>query len=807
MSYSVLSDGFIRHYLYTGRKESEFSCDVQETNQLRSEKKMRELAARHDPLTPPADLRLGGESPLGLPWKYYYSHGNIFLDDPAFYEELCRVELHAATGLELAAPARISLRLWSYAAVDLWVDGAPACTLEHPVYKPIQYRDFTLDLSAGQHLLYLRLENLGVRDTRIAFAVQITQGADLVRVTLPDADHCAPYEAAAALLDSARVQGGRLTLRAPLPAGSRLRYDRGIGDFRRQKERFLLRDAAGCTELPLEDYVAFTLEIPVGDTMLRRPLERAELRRPVYLAPDVTDHRRYQLEQIAAIASETRSATDGFALFPMLARKYLGMNPDSDHEELRTTLRQIERRMDCADFMTTALIRLQREYGIPADLEEEMKRVLLNFRYWMDEPGQDGMCFWSENHTLMFFESAYFFGGLYPDEVFVRSGRTGRQLRDTARMRIREWLTDVYETGFDEFNSSVYSPLTLAALLNIVDYAEPDLAAMARTACDEMLRTAARHCFRGILAAPMGRVYRGIIAPWEESMQAMLNWLFPAAPYATCPSLSFWATTRYTPPADLEEIAAGTGAFHYTTSNARIDGYKTGDYLLTSVQSPRRDGVQRVWQPEEREEMRDHFIYVKSLNEHFHGTTQFQPGEYGYQQHMWYAALSDDLVVFANHPGHTCEDMSEVRPGYWYGNGAMPALRQQDNVLGAVYVIPQSNPIAFTHLFWQQDRFDETAARGGWIFGRRGNSCIGVWCSVPLVDHDETMFGCEKRAMGPASAYLVVCGSTAESGSFDAFCQSCLDRPVAFDTHTATLHCAEFDLPFTAGSNGTQILD
>ena len=129
------------------------------------------------------------------------------------------------------------------------------------------------------------------------------------------------------------------------------------------------------------------------------------------------------------------------------------------------------------------------------------------------------------------------------------------------------------------------------------------------------------------------------------------------------------------------------------------------------------------------------------------------------------------------------------------------------NVLGAVYVIPQSNPIAFTHLFWQQDRFDETDARGSWIFGRRGNSCIGVWCSVPLQDHDETMFGCEKRAMGPASAYLVVCGSTAESGSFDAFCQSCLDRPVAFDTHTATLHCAEFDLPFTAGSNGTQILD
>lgn len=807
MSYSLCPDGFIRHYLYTGRQESEFSCNVREVNQLLNEKKMRELAARHEPLTPPASLRLGGASPLGLPWKYYYSHDNIFLDDAAFYEELCRVEMHAATILELDAPARVSLRLWSYAAVDAWVDGTLVCTLEHPVYKPIRYRDFTLDLSAGQHLLYLRLENLGVRDTRIAFAVQVTDGADRLRIRLPDEEHCAPYAAAAALLDSARVHDGVLTVDAPLPAGSRLRYDRGISDFRRQQERFILDDVSGRSEVTLREPAVFTLEIPVENAVLVRHLERAELHRPVYLDPAVKDQRRYQFEQIAAVGSEMRSATDGFALFPMLARKYLGQNPASDHEELKITLRQIERRMDCADFMTTALIRLQREYGIPEDLQAEVKRVMLNFRYWMDEPGQDGMCFWSENHTLMFFETAYFFGGEYPDDTFVRAGCTGRQLRDTARLRIREWLTDVCETGFDEFNSSVYTPLTLAALLNIVDYAEPDLAAMAVRACDEMLRTAALHCFKGILVAPMGRVYRGIITPWEESMQAMLNFMFPEAPYATCPSLSFLATTRYTLPADLRKRMEQTGAFSYTTSNARIDGYKTADYMFTSVQSPRRDGVERVWQPETREEKRDTFAYVKALNEHFHGTTQFQPGEHGYQQHMWYAALDSDLVVFANHPGQTCEDMSEVRPGYWYGNGTMPALCQQDNVLGAVYVIPESHPIQFTHLFWQQDRFTETAARGSWLFGRKGDSYIGIWCSAPLVDHDETMFGCEKRALSSACAYLTVCGSRSENGSFAAFCDGCTARPVAFDPESHTLHCAEFDLTFTAGQNGTQILD
>lgn len=806
MSYSLAQDGFIRHYLYTGRKESEFSCDVREIDQLLSEKLMRAAAARHEPLTPPQAPCLGEPSPIGPVWKYYYSHDNIFVDDAAFYEELCRVELHAATGLVVHNPARVTLRLWSYAAVDVWVDGAPVCTLQNPVYKPIQYKDFTLDLSAGFHLLYLRLENLGVRDTRVSFAVQVIDGADAVEVELPDAGHCAPYAHAAALLDSARVHGGRLTLAEPLPAGSRLVFDKGISDFRRQDERYLILEAAGQQEIDLPEIPVFALEIPVEHTVLRRGMEQAELNRPVYL-PEDTDHRRHMFERMAAVASEMRSATDGFALFPMLARKHLGMEPASDHEELKTTLEQINRRMDCADFMTTALIRLQREYGIPEDLQDQMKQVILNFRYWMDEPGQDGMCFWSENHTLMFFEAAYFFGGMYPDEVFVRSGRTGRELRDTARMRIREWLTDVCETGFDEFNSTVYTPLTLAALLNIVDYAEPDLAVMARRACDEMMRTLARHCFRGITVAPMGRVYRGVLAPWAESLQGLVHYLFPEAPFANSPALSFLATTGYTPPEGLRELMEETGFFTYTTSNARIDLYKTADYALTSVQSPRRDGVQRAWQRETREEMRGHFLHVKTMNERFHGTTQFQPGEFGYQQHMWSAALDSDLVVFANHPGHTCEDASEVRPGYWYGNGIMPALRQRDNVLGAVYVIPESHPIGFTHLFWEQDRFDETDARNGWIFGRKGDSYIGVWCSTPLEDHDETLFGCEKRAMSRRCAYLVVCGSRTENGSFADFCTGCTARLAAFDQASGTLHCAEFDLTFTPGTNGTQILE
>ena len=39
-------------------------------------------------------------------------------------------------------------------------------------------------------------------------------------------------------------------------------------------------------------------------------------------------------------------------------------------------------------------------------MKERIKDVMLNYRYWMDMDGFDGMCFWSENHALMFYTCA-----------------------------------------------------------------------------------------------------------------------------------------------------------------------------------------------------------------------------------------------------------------------------------------------------------------------------------------------------------------------------------------------------------------
>ncbi|MDX1285350.1 MAG: hypothetical protein R3182_10065, partial [Draconibacterium sp.] len=76
--------------------------------------------------------------------------------------------------------------------------------------------------------------------------------------------------------------------------------------------------------------------------------------------------------------------------------------PDSamDWNRLDGTLKYVQGEYDCSDFRLVNLIRILYEFGdqIPSDYKKNIEDVLLNFRYWWDEPGANSMCYWSENH-------------------------------------------------------------------------------------------------------------------------------------------------------------------------------------------------------------------------------------------------------------------------------------------------------------------------------------------------------------------------------------------------------------------------
>lgn len=809
-------NGFVTHFFYTGRVESPCLEKIEDTNQLRYEKKLRRKIAKHTEFTPPGEICLGTQSPLGKAWKYYYSYGDIFVDDSTFYTELRKVEMHAAAELISEEEKTVKACLFSCCAVDIWVNGVWTGQIEAPVYKPLQRREIIFPLKKGKNRIYVRVETAGIRDTRISFALQLLEGAEGILNGLPDdrgVEECAEAES---LLDEALLENAELKFGAPLPEGSRLVYDTGTPDFYKRNQKFVEEGVAGEQRIGLKDYADFRVEITLKNGRLSRKFERQELcvpqrwnktqAQPVE-GERFSRHQREVFGEIGSIRSLTRNSTDGFSMYPLLARYASGMRLESDEDEIFITLDQIEKRMDCADFMTCALIRLIHLYEIPQKAKERMRQVMLNFRYWMDEDGQDAMCFWSENHSLMFYQTAYFFGELYPDEIFVRSQKTGRELAETAKLNMKEWMEDVCSQGFDEFNSGVYTPITLAAILNVVDFAPEELAGPARKAADILFERVAVHCFDGVAISPQGRIYRDVLYPGRQSLQSLVHYLDESAPYVYSEWLISLATSSYQPPESCKKLMELEGTYSYEVSNAVVDLYKTKEYMLTSVESPRKDQKSRIWERDETEQKERHHSYVRSLNECFHGTMLFEPGGYGYQQHLWYAALAADLVIFANHPGGTCEDMAEVRPGYWFGNGITPALLQKKNVLGCVYVIPESCPVHFTHLYWNEKKFDRTMEENGWLFGQKGNSWVGVWCNQAYTDHNDMLFNCEKRSYGDEIAYLTVCGSKMENDSFEQFRELCRSYMPGYCREIKTLRTTLFDLTFEAHEEQTQYVD
>jgi hypothetical protein len=146
----------------------------------------------------------------------------------------------------------------------------------------------------------------------------------------------------------------------------------------------------------------------------------------------------------------------------------------------------------------------------------------------------------------------------------------------------------------------------------------------------------------------------------------------------------------------------------------------------------------------------------------------YLPGQNGGQQHINHAALGRGCHVFINHAG-CAMDFGHSRPGYWYGNGVMPAQRQVKNILLTIYNIPAQYPFDVTHVFWPAHAFDESYAEEHWAFGRHNGSYVAVWCSGALTPFSHTLQDKELRTAGALTGWMTYCSGRSECGSFADF--------------------------------------
>ncbi|MBQ6164871.1 MAG: hypothetical protein IJK23_10405 [Clostridia bacterium] len=131
-------------------------------------------------------------------------------------------------------------------------------------------------------------------------------------------------------------------------------------------------------------------------------------------------------------------------------------------------------RFDCADFRAQLLFKIYKDCSetLSGRCRDLIRDTFLGFKYFMDEPGDDSMCYWSENHQILFAVSEYLAGQEWENEIFTNNGMTGRQHKEKAEERIRAWIRQRFAYGFSEYLSNNYLAEDLAPMANFIAYAD-----------------------------------------------------------------------------------------------------------------------------------------------------------------------------------------------------------------------------------------------------------------------------------------------------------------------------------------------
>ena len=482
----------------------------------------------------------------------------------------------------------------------------------------------------------------------------------------------------------------------------------------------------------------------------------------------------YQERRRESLLYADRRGVEG-GVFSEIAAMELGMWNNLNEQVILDCIDSINARADCSDFDLVGLLGMAGRYieepVFPQALVGPLQDCFLNFRYWLDEPGADAMCFWSENHQILFHTCEILAGQLLPDEVFTNAGLSGSQHRAQGEERALSWLRKRSAGGLREWDSNTYFEEDVLALSHLVDLAENDnVRELAAVVLDKMLFGLAVNSFKGVFGSSHGRTYAPFIKDanqeptsgisrllWGKgifnrsirgtvSLACAVNYQLPPIIEAIAidPAEEIWSRERHA--GQLEEWcdrAEGEWEVNKVT-------YKTPDYMLASAQD-------------------------------------YRPGEPGYQQHIWQATLSPEAVVFVTHPPCLSEDGSH-RPNFWHGNVVLPRVAQWKDLLVAIHRLADDDWLGFTHAYFPVYAFDEYKIQDGWACGRvgDGNLAITAAADLSLTESGKSALR-ELRSYAQNNIWLAQMGRAAVDGSFGEFVEKVTALDIIFEEDSVHL--------------------
>lgn len=413
-----------------------------------------------------------------------------------------------------------------------------------------------------------------------------------------------------------------------------------------------------------------------------------------------------------------------------------------DEQEIHALCDFVDARYDCADFRMVSLLRTRFDYWclIGEDTKKRIEHSILNFKYWMDEQGHDGMCYWSENHQILFATCEYLAGQLYPQLIFPNNNMSGLAHYHKAKTKIERWLKYRFDYGFTEWHSNTYYEEDIAPLTLLIDFSDDvEIRRKATIIMDLILLDMAIHSYKGLFVASSGRCYElqkkyplkqdtleiaeaiwgyGNVSTYDYSRISanfllMRNYKVPEVIKAIgrdsstveikdsmgldlseiknefknlrdfeTTGMFLWAMESFTNPESINITLDLFNAWHLKYNNF------LKDISMVNIPILRKSGIMplvvKLLNPvTQGVAIQRANVYTYKTPDYMLSTAQrYHPGKFGDQQHIWQLTLNKDVTVFVTHPGSPAFDDVDrnFSPDYWVGNGIFPHSVQSEHV-------------------------------------------------------------------------------------------------------------------------------
>jgi hypothetical protein len=665
----------------------------------------------------------------------------------------------AATVLEVDQAEWRQLEVRCTGPVAVWVGGELVGVYTDFSYMEPIVNTVRVRLSSGLTTVHLATWQVAFREVRHVAALRVMGLPVRVVIPSPDADEDASATAEQLLdavsVDRWAVDDGVAVLRGPPGLALTASID--------GRDPISVRLDGGSAELSLrhESSAHSASMLAAGDSTIivrvddphcpvARALKIAALpvrhrSDPAASDPDVWP--REVLEAVALAHPSTARA---------VARAELAPSSDLDPADIAAALAMIDSRSDCADFEAVGLVHALRRISPerwPAGARERVVESLLGFKFWIDQPGLDAMCYFTENHQLVWHTAELLVGELFADDVFSNTGWTGSAHATHGRELAIEWMRRKLGGGFSEFDSNAYMAIDSLALCSLVEFAgDDDVRQLAECVLDKVLLTLAANSWRGIHGAAHGRSYVPTLrsSRFEETAPIMWAlWGMGSLNNAVLPATVLSTARVYAVPPVVRAIATDLPA-EWDGRQVYLGRYRLAHDLL---ERPYRSDV-RIWRTPD--------AMLSSVQD-------YRPGLPGLQEHIWSATLSAEVQVYATHPAADTVS-SSARPNAWAGQRLLPRARQHRGTVLALHRLPGDDPVGHTHLWFPAPQMDEISGRGSWVAGRVGDGYVAV---AARGGFDAATTGDEARQSwkprGDGRAYVATVGRTAVHGSFDRF--------------------------------------